>query len=183
LRITGGSLKGLKLITPSAKSKIRPLLDKTRQTIFNILGQYLDGLTILDCFGGTGSFSIESISRNANFVYIIEQSSEAINIIKNNFEKSGIAKDKFLIKKSNFWIEIDRLDKQFDIIFFDPPYQSITVSQINNFLKKSKNIAKEYAIIILKIPISIQDSDLNLNNFKVKIKKDGITKLIFLEKG
>ena len=71
LRIIAGELRGRRLATvPGLKT--RPTADRTRESVFNILGPTLDGLHVLDLFAGTGAFGIEALSRGAAAAWFIE---------------------------------------------------------------------------------------------------------------
>ncbi len=68
---------------------IRPTSDTVRGSIFNILGQTLTDLSILDLFAGTGSLGIESLSRGAKNAVFVDKSSRALAIIKKNLTICG----------------------------------------------------------------------------------------------
>ena len=92
MRIIGGYLKGQKILIPSDKST-RPLKDRVRQSIFNIIEHSknenldLNGSKILDLFAGTGSFGIECLSRGAESVIFFENYLDSNKILKQNLEK------------------------------------------------------------------------------------------------
>ena len=83
MRIIGGRLKG-KSINPPAGYKARPTTDFAREGLFNILdNEYeLEGLQVLDLFGGTGAVSFEFASRGARRVYCVEMARENASFIK-----------------------------------------------------------------------------------------------------
>jgi 16S rRNA (guanine(966)-N(2))-methyltransferase RsmD len=119
MRIIAGKFKSRRLKgTPPAS--IRPTSDKLRETIFNILGARVEGATFLDGCAGMGAIGIEAISRGAGFVFFVEQSRKACQIIRDNLKDLGI-QDGFKI------LEMD-LRKSFEVIgmvdigFIDPPY-------------------------------------------------------------
>src|SRR5690554_6460311 len=85
MRIITGKHKGRKLNTLPGKNT-RPMMDRMKESIFNIIGPYFDGGIVLDLFGGSGALTLESISRGANKAYIVEKNGAAINVIKSNVE-------------------------------------------------------------------------------------------------
>src|SRR5690554_119487 len=85
MRIITGKHKGRKLNTLPGKNT-RPMMDRMKESIFNIIGPYFDGGIVLDLFGGSGALTLESISRGANKAYIVENNGAAINVIKSNVE-------------------------------------------------------------------------------------------------
>lgn len=118
MRIVGGKHKGRKLFTPS-NDEVRPTLDKVRESLFNILGQYVDG-TFFDVFGGSGAVGIEAYSRGAK-VTINDYDKRSVELIKKNVALLGETDIKVI--NYDFKTAI-RLQKQtFDYIFLDPPYR------------------------------------------------------------
>lgn len=83
MRIIGGKLKG-KAIEPPQGYKARPTTDFAKEGLFNVLNnEYeLEGLQVLDLFGGTGSISLEFASRGASMVYCVEMLPLHANFIK-----------------------------------------------------------------------------------------------------
>lgn len=125
MRITGGQLKGRPLISAKG-SAIRPASDKVRQALFNIIGHDLTGSVVLDLFAGTGAYGFEAISRGAKHAVFIDNSSEALLIIKKNISQLGVF-EQCRIKQQDL-VAADSLktvekDGSFDIVFIDPPYR------------------------------------------------------------
>jgi 16S rRNA (guanine966-N2)-methyltransferase len=83
MRITGGEVRGRRLESPKGMA-IRPTSDRVREAIFNIIGQDLSGLNVLDLFAGTGSLGIEALSRGALHALFVDNSQKSINLIKKN---------------------------------------------------------------------------------------------------
>ena len=75
MRIIGGKFRSRKLVTLEGLAT-RPTLDKTKQAIFNSLGNYIPDFVVLDVFGGSGALTLESISRGAKQAYIIDSSKD-----------------------------------------------------------------------------------------------------------
>ena len=98
MRIISGIYKGRKIFNPVDKST-RPLKDKVRESIFNILEhsnlfkKKIQEANILDLFSGTGSFGLECISRGARKVYFFENYTPSLNILKKNIETLGCKKN------------------------------------------------------------------------------------------
>ncbi len=92
MRITGGTLRGRKLVAPE-DIRVRPTSDRARQAIFNILshndfgiGFALDGARVADMFAGTGALGIEAISHGAAFCLFVDDSAESRALIRENVE-------------------------------------------------------------------------------------------------
>jgi 16S rRNA (guanine(966)-N(2))-methyltransferase RsmD len=121
MRIIGGLYKG-RLINPPKGYEARPTTDFAREGLFNVLdNEYeMDGLHVLDLFGGTGAVSFEFASRGVSIVYCVEMSRENSSFIKYEAERLGI-KNVITVRDNVFdFLHICR--EHFDIVFADPPY-------------------------------------------------------------
>ena len=121
MRIIGGRLKG-KSINPPAGYKARPTTDFAREGLFNILdNEYeLEGLQVLDLFGGTGAVSFEFASRGARRVYCVEMARENASFIKTEARRLGL--DNVTMVRDNVFDFLPLCHEKFDIVFADPPY-------------------------------------------------------------
>ena len=88
MRVTGGQARGRRIETVKG-FKIRPTSDRVREAVFNLLGQDLSGLGVLDLFSGTGSLAIESLSRGASHAVLIDKSQQAVNLMQKNLRQTG----------------------------------------------------------------------------------------------
>jgi len=125
MKITGGRSKGKILASPKGMD-IRPTSSKVREAIFNILGQDMTGIRVLDLFAGTGILGIEALSRGAHHAVFIDRSDHAIKIINKNLALCGYH-DICKVIRSNITNMSDfkflSLKKGFDLVFMDPPYR------------------------------------------------------------
>jgi len=124
VRITAGKVKNFIIEIPRAT---RPMTDRMKVRVFDILKEDIVKKDILDLYAGAGSFGLEALSRGANTVTFVDASKNADFVIKKNVAHTGfltqseIVKEKvedFLFKATN---QEER--KTFDIIFLDPPYK------------------------------------------------------------
>jgi 16S rRNA (guanine966-N2)-methyltransferase len=124
MRITGGQLKGRLLASPRGPG-IRPTSDQVRESIFNIIGQDLNGVKVLDLFAGTGILGLETLSRGASNVVFADISPQSIKLIRKNLtlckhQDCGIIMRRDLRKGIR---KIHILSRRvFDLVFLDPPY-------------------------------------------------------------
>lgn len=102
--------------------KARPTTDFAKENIFNVLNGYLDfdGLSALDLFAGTGSISLELLSRGCTQVVSVEKDREHAAFIAQCMKKLG-THDNLLIRGDVFRF-VKSCRQQFDLIFADPPY-------------------------------------------------------------
>ncbi len=154
MRIISGKYKNKKIFFPK-NFKTRPLKDNVRESIFNILEHskkiniQLENSNILDLYSGSGSFGLESISRNASKVFFVEKDLDALNCLKKNIKNLKIEEKVYLYEQnvSNFIEELD-FKKKFDIIFIDPPYLDNSFLNDLKIISQKKIINKNYIIII-----------------------------------
>lgn len=124
MRITGGKSKGRHLSSLKGRS-VRPTSDKVREAIFNLIGQDITGLKILDLFAGTGSLGIEALSRGAFFSLFIDNSRLSVKVIQKNLILCDYADSGFILKKdlrNGLPTGHPLFKKGFDLVFIDPPY-------------------------------------------------------------
>ena len=91
MRIIAGSRRGAKLTKLDAVNT-RPTADRVRESLFNILesrrfGRALHGAVVIDAFAGTGAFGLEALSRGATSACFIEQSADALLVLRANIKK------------------------------------------------------------------------------------------------
>lgn len=124
MRITGGNSRGRLLLSEKGLD-IRPTSSKVREAVFNIIGNDLSGINVLDLFAGTGIMGLEALSRNANFSLFVDNSVRALRLINKNIETCGFSNSGFTIKK-NLKEGLPSHDLIFrgnvDLVFIDPPY-------------------------------------------------------------
>jgi len=134
MRIVSGTHRGRKLFTPADEGKIRPTTDRVKEAVFDILQFDIEGRKILDLFAGSGQIGIEALSRGAVAVTFVDESSDAIKLVRRNLEHCGFKAPeyKFSVVQSDA-ISFLKGRAKYDIIFLDPPYKS-------NLLKNALNI-------------------------------------------
>lgn len=121
MRIITGQYKGRHFDVPRT-FKARPTTDFAKENIFNVINGYidLDGATALDLFAGTGSISLEMLSRGCTPVVSIEADRDHAAFIRQCMQKLAVT-DNVLIRGDVFRF-IKSCRQQFDFIFADPPY-------------------------------------------------------------
>jgi len=127
VKIIGGKYKGRNFYMPSG---IRPTQNIARKAIFDVMGQDLTGMSMLDLFAGSGSVGLEAISHGAAKVVFVEKDPKCAEVIVENFKLLPIENDDpedlpFEIIQTDAFAAIKllaRQEKKFDIIFIDPPY-------------------------------------------------------------
>lgn len=155
MKITGGIFRGTKLFSPPQKdTTIRPLRTRIRKALFDILGEELTGLRVLDLFAGTGALGFEAISRGAELVVFVDSSDLSIHLIKRNADKLGV-RDKVLIFKLSLPNGLTKLislltDTSFELIFVTPPYKTDLALKTVRAIGKHKNLLKVGGFVIVE---------------------------------
>jgi 16S rRNA (guanine966-N2)-methyltransferase len=150
IRVISGIYKG-KRLRKVAGPVVRPMPDKLKESLFNIIQEKVKGTVFLDGFAGTGSVGIEALSRGAELAVFIDEYYPAIKIIKYNLQKCG-AEEKGLVVRKEFnraVIQLSKENMKFDIIFLDPPYKLLEERNPLKVIKK-RQILKEGGMIILR---------------------------------
>jgi len=155
MRIIAGSGKGRKLFSPP--SITRPTSDRAREGLFSSLISTfgtLEGLHFLDLFAGSGAVGVEALSRGAGLVESVENNSVSAEVCEKNFEllKNQPDLGKFKVHKTTTFEYLNHLaNKQFEIIFLDPPYEVSNI-EIEKILRKiqSNNLLSKFGVIAIE---------------------------------
>lgn len=123
VRVIAGSAKRRRLQVPD-RPETRPTGDRARESLFNVLAPRIAGAAFLDAFAGSGAVGIEALSRGARGAVFVEREREAVRVLKENLSLCGFTGD--AIVHTGSWTTVARRlgaeGRQFDIAFFDPPY-------------------------------------------------------------
>ena len=119
MRVITGTARGRRLKTPEGMD-IRPTTVNVKESIFNIIQFDIEGRRVLDLFAGTGQLGIECLSRGAREVVFIDQSRDAVKIVKDNLKTCGFAAP---VLQQDAVAYLHGGGK-FDLIFIDPPYDA-----------------------------------------------------------
>lgn len=149
MRVITGSARGAKLKTLEGFST-RPTSDRVKEAIFNILQFDLEGRRVLDLFAGSGQLAIEALSRGADYAVLVDQSAEAVKVIKENLKKVRFDQTASVFQ-SDYLRYLSTTREKFDIILLDPPYAE---NLLENALQKISeiDILTEGGIIVCERP-------------------------------
>ncbi len=120
LRVISGSAKGRRLKSVPGDTT-RPVTDKVRQALFNILSGDVIASAWWDLFGGTGAIGIEALSRGAAFVRFSDLNRQPIEVIKANLQLCGLSEQAEVRRGDAFAMLAAPADRQFDYIYIAPP--------------------------------------------------------------
>ncbi len=123
MRIIAGSAKGRPLKVPKSGS-VRPTADRVKETLFNVLGQWLDGERVLDLFAGVGALGLEALSRGAGHATFVERDAATMAVLRDNARTLGFDGQARTLQK-NVARALGQLageGARFELVFADPPY-------------------------------------------------------------
>jgi 16S rRNA (guanine(966)-N(2))-methyltransferase RsmD len=119
VRIIGGQWKRSKLPVPDLPG-LRPTPDRIRETLFNWLGQTLDGWRVLDAFAGSGALGFEAASRGANSVVMIEREAALVDSLRASQKR--LQATAITLHRANALNWMTACADRFDLVFLDPPF-------------------------------------------------------------
>ena len=148
MRIITGRYKGRRFDIPRT-FKARPTTDFAKENIFNVLTGYVDfeGATALDLFAGTGSISLELLSRGCQRVVSVELDRDHHRFITDCLSK--LDTQACIPLKADVFRFIKGCHEQFDFIFADPPYALKELPQIPDLIL-SHNLLKPEGIFVFE---------------------------------
>lgn len=171
MRVISGTKRGKKLREPD-NYDIRPTTDMVKESLFNIIQFDIEGRRVLDLFAGTGQLGIECLSRGAAEVTFVDQSREAVAIVKENLKSCGF---EARVVQSDSIAFLGRGEK-FDVILIDPPYATNLVDKALEIIN-SVDILTEGGIIMCESGHEKPMPDMNMPYFKCKEYTYGKVKL------
>jgi 16S rRNA (guanine966-N2)-methyltransferase len=128
VRVIAGRFRGRSLAGPRGEIT-RPITDRAKETLFNILGNRfgtLGGLPdfdVLDVFAGTGGLGIEALSRGARRCTFVERDRRAVQCLRDNVREIGIAGISAILVENAWTMRPPTVSHEFGLVFVDPPYR------------------------------------------------------------
>ena len=132
IRIIAGEYRGRRIAVPD-RPGLRPTPDRVRETLFNWLGQSLDGLSCLDLFAGSGALGFEAASRRAARVVMVEQDRAAFALLKQTRETLRAEQVELVFDDAFAYLR--RANDEFDVVFLDPPFRQNALPTVFKLLK------------------------------------------------
>ena len=147
MRIAGGKAKGQLLKVPKSSS-LRPTTELVREALFSILESLASNWSlVLDLYAGSGALGIEALSRGADWADFVEQNPRCCVIIKENLKRTGFTSQAhvycFSVNKA-----LSILDKEYNLIFLDPPYSDPFPATFLESLATSKLVGVDSIIVV-----------------------------------
>jgi 16S rRNA (guanine966-N2)-methyltransferase len=153
VRIIGGQWRSRVIQFPPS-AQLRPTPDRVRETLFNWLGQRLDGLACLDLFAGSGALGFEALSRGAARVVMVENDRNVVAALRESAKLLDAAGADIVAGEAMSYL--DRGTERFDVVFLDPPYASdLAARALSRLAPRLNPGARVYAesAEALKLPV------------------------------
>ncbi len=150
LRIIGGTARGRRIRSVPGDTT-RPITDKVREALFNIIGPDIQESAFLDLFAGTGSVGIEALSRGAGYACFIEKSHQAAAIIRENLKTTGLDGNSRVVQTDAFASLERAVDRPFDYVYVAPPQYKEMWSRALMSLERHLEWLAEDAWVIVQI--------------------------------
>jgi 16S rRNA (guanine966-N2)-methyltransferase len=125
MRIIAGEFRSRVILPPEDDQTTRPITDRVKQSLFDILTPLLEDAVVYDCFAGTGSMGLECLSRGAKRAHFFEADRSALVRLKKNIASLGVADRSTVVPGDifKFFANVPTPEPNATVIFLDPPYR------------------------------------------------------------
>lgn len=180
MRVISGSAKGTQLKSVPGDTT-RPITDRTKESLFNILGADVPASTWWDLFAGTGAVGIEALSRGADFVRFTDLNRLPVKIIRENLRRTHLASRAEVRRGDAFVLLKTPPDRTFEYIYIAPPQYAEMWAKALHLLDENMGWLTDDAWVIVQIhPVEYQP--LTLRHLQeIDQRKYGSTLLVFYE--
>ena len=162
MRVITGKYKGRTLVAP--KQDARPTLDRTKETLFNILAPLLEGSSVLDLFAGSGQLAIRAISESV----LCDSGKSAAQAIRENFQKIG---ETPVFYNCDFRRCLSSVSQRFDVVFVDPPYAKNMYAEVLRLLIQYDCVADGGIVVCEAFPRRRNALCAGIGNFRRKKRR------------
>ena len=158
MRIISGTHKGRPFEAPKGQAT-RPILDRQKESLFNVLRESLPCAGVLDVFAGSGALGLEALSRGASQATFVDRGRHAINVLRRNVASLGFDGRAQVVGRDAFALDVARLHP-FGLLFLDPPFplyerDPVRVHELMERLLTSE-WAQPDARAVLRVPVAAE---------------------------
>jgi len=177
IRVIAGKNRGMQLLFPKVA---RPLTDRIKTSLFDLIRDFIPGAQVLDLFSGSGSFGIEALSRGAAWAVMVENDDQAARIISQNIIKTKLESISE-VRKQDAGMFLQQTRKKFDLVMLDPPFPFDKVSK-TKLLFAALNVIKDDGLLIFRYPSKESYLEVPKSYNAGYIQKYGISTIAFYRK-
>ncbi len=157
IRVISGTAKGKRLKLVPGDST-RPIMDRVKEALFNILNPVLEESVWLDLFAGTGSVGIEALSRGAGRVVFVDSSRLAVQTIHENLQATGLVDQAHVLRMDAFRYLQRAPGEKFDVVYVAPPQYHGVWKQALLLLDERSEWLNPDGIVVVQIDPKEQES-------------------------
>jgi 16S rRNA (guanine(966)-N(2))-methyltransferase RsmD len=159
MRVISGSAKGRALKAVPGDST-RPILDRAKVPLFDILRAFVLNKQLLDLFGGTGQIGIEALSQGASHCVFCDTNARAIATMKDNLATTQLS-ERAEVRHTDAFVYLKNSAKVFDLIFVAPPqYKGIWIEAMRILAERPHLLADDGKIVVQIDPKEYEVLDL-----------------------
>ena len=151
-----GSAKGRRIHSVPG-DLTRPITDRAKESLFNIIGPDIEGAAFLDLFAGTGSVGIEALSRGASFCRFVDKNNQALDTVKSNLKLTGLSAQAEVMRMDALRMLALHPDRKFDYVFIAPPqYKGLWLKAIQELDCNSSWLSEDAWVIAQIHPVEYE---------------------------
>ena len=185
LRVIGGTARGRRLYSVPGDTT-RPITDRAKESLFNIIGADIQGAIFLDLFAGTGGVGIEALSRGADFCLFVDVNRLPVETIRRNLHLTGF-ENKAEVLKTDALVLLERNPRHsFDYVYIAPPqYKGLWKQALLKTDSYSDWLSEDAWVIVQIHPVEYEvlKYEVDLKNLHEFDQRDyGSTLFVFYER-
>jgi 16S rRNA (guanine(966)-N(2))-methyltransferase RsmD len=176
-----GLAKG-RILTAVPGAATRPITDRVKVALFDILAPEISGASVLDLFSGTGAVGIEALSRGAARVVFVDSEPAAIRVIHENLKRTGLSSGAQVVRTDAFRFLDRRGVPAFDVIYIAPPqYRGMWREALQQVDRRAEWLVPDGQAIVQVDPREFTEVHLTVLR-EVDTRRYGSTLLAFYER-
>lgn len=157
LRVIAGVARGRRLkLVPGEGT--RPIMDRVKEALFNILRERVPDAAFLDLFAGTGSVGIEALSRGAVSARFVENARLAVKTIEDNLALTGLAEAAEIVRQDVLDYLQQEAPAAFEIVYIAPPqYKNLWLQTLTLLDQHPEHVAPDGIVVVQIDPSEKQE--------------------------
>ena len=179
MRVIAGLAKGRRLFSVPGQDT-RPITDRVKEALFDILADRITNSRFVDLFAGTGGVGIEALSRGARHATFVDSQRRAVSTIHRNLEVTGLAESARVLQRDAFKFIAGYQGEPFDIVYVAPPQYQGLWSRMLKALTGSAALAPGSLVVVQMYPKEFKPLELQ-QLVLCDQRKYGSTMLCFYE--
>jgi len=156
LRIIGGQFRSRLIELPGGRD-VRPMTDRAREALFNMIGTEVEGRHVLDLFAGSGALGIEALSRGARHAWFIELERAVADCLRRNLRQLGLTdRSTVYVADAYRWVlrRAPSLPAEPVLVFVAPPYSHFTtkLAELQKLLSTLSEVLAPESLLVVQAP-------------------------------